>query len=225
MIRIILATISVFCFTQSVSAQSNGPLGFTWGGGSNQLEAIEQIDLSREYSSFSEPDKYFCKYETIAEERLAPDSWKLDYKYYVNNSGGISRNHAKADQSIDGRLTAYLYNIVIFDAPMKACGIFIDDQLYSITIENTQISKNDGLRSLIKDALSQNYGPEKTVCSRTGTPICFSQWISNERKIFLDWGTVDGLTYFYAPLKAQQMEAWAEYYVNFVKSATAGSDL
>jgi hypothetical protein len=226
MIRIILATISVFCFTQSVSAQSNGPLGFTWGGGNDQLKSIEKIDFSKEYNILSETDQYFCAAQATANLALAPEGWKTDYRNYVKprDMMNLEWNSAKADKSMDGRLTAYLYNVDVLGVQMKACGAFLDDQLYSIAIENRNFLKTDAIMSLVKDAIIQTYGDGKSLCSS----ICSSNWISEERKVFINWitgGRINGLTYFYGPIKSQQIESWASYYMDFVKSSTKGSDL
>lgn len=226
MIRFLLLSMSIFCSPTLLLAESTGPLGFTWGGGHDQRYTTEKLNLSRKYSILSETNQYFCVERTIANVALAPNNWKTDYRNFVKpgNMMNLVWNSAKADPSMDGRLTAYLYNISVLGVPMKACGTFLDDQLYSIAIENRNFRKTDEISSLVKDALIQTYGESKSLCSS----ICSSNWINEEREIFIEWitgGTIDGLTYFYGPIKAQQIESWASYYMDFVKSSTKDSDL
>ena len=142
--KILLASIAIFLSTQYLSAQSPGPLGFTWGEGRNQRDAVEQIDFSKKYDILSEEDQHHCAREAINYVMGAPDSWKTDYSDYISsgNSIDLARNSARADASMEGRLTAYIYNVNVLGEQMKVCGAFLDDQLYSIHIE---ISKREKL--------------------------------------------------------------------------------
>lgn len=221
MIKFLMVAISIFWSAQSVSAQNVGPMGFTWGAGYDQRQSVQQVDLSKKYDIFA-PERD-CALGAIEDLSLAPDHWKTDYRDYTSGSTwDVQGNSANADQSMGGRLTAYLYDVDVLGTPMQACGVFFDDQLYYINIKNEDFRQKEGLSNLAEDAISKNYGPEETYC---GTYVCSTRWVSEARKVYISWSTSDGLSYHYGPIKAQQMKAWTKYYLDFVQLSTTGSDL
>lgn len=226
MIKNILSCVSLcICCTAPVNAQETGPLGFIWGGDHNQLKVVGKVDLSIE-QSIRDSDAYSCALHVLEGVGMAPDSWKADYDDYLSGEYyGVDYNRAKADGTMGGRLSAYLYNVDVLGLTVKACGAFIDDQLYSINIESKNFLKRDGITSLVEDSLSQKYGSGESYCS---SGICISNWNNEEGNVFIQRTSHSmggALSYFYGPLKSKQVENWSNYYVNFIKSSTSKSSL
>lgn len=207
-----LLFISTIFLPQLASAESSGPLGFTWGAGSNQLTAIEKIDLSKEYSPFD--IEYYCAERAIKEPLAPPENWKLSYFDYSEiGPVDVEYNRAKADLSMDGRLTVYSYTVDVMGVPMTACGAFLDDQLYSVSISHSKnLGRVEGISERVEMALDNKYDALE-ICGVVGC------WVSEESKVYIELsGAYSGLDYYYAPLKAKHMENWAEFYFHFMES-------
>jgi hypothetical protein len=220
--RQVIVVLVAISYATAMFAQEAGPLGFEWGAGPDQKSSKTFVLLQTD-PSISNDDIYECNEAALSEPLDTPDDWRLKYKHFTEiNSVEVEGNYAGANPSMGGRLKAFTYKVEIFGSYFNVCGLFFDERLYTINISSKRITTEGSRRELIEKALDSNYGPGDVSCS---TRFCIFEWLSKEKKIKIDWVTFGSLRYVYAPIKAEQMEAWAQYYEEYIGEKTSNTDL
>ena len=191
--------ISVFIiFPSMLWADAPSALGFNFGSSLDRAP----VAPFKKINYFNHESRY-CLNKVISEEYSAPDKWNL--KYTDNSIRGISRYNVGSNIFMGGRLAAYFFRINIFGSPRKICGVYFNNKLFIIYIDDGEFSTEE--KELITNALIKKYGPPKTLIFSSSA---VESWHVMQHKLGIEITTsiAGGMHYYYAPIKSKAMIFW-----------------
>ena len=197
--------ISCLCGAAKAEGTSASAFGFVFGSGLAQAPVRPEIKIET-----ADYDYDYCLREISEEDATAPDAWNVKYDYDKIDGDfkwGLGNNSVGADIFMGGRISAYLFPVEILSKERKLCGVYFDDQLFLLVIDQRELSGPDYY--LAKAAIEKKYGEAYRYGSSS---ICVSEWRDDRNKLSIQmvYSLAGSLTYYYAPLKAKVLLAWID---------------
>lgn len=219
------------------STSATEPFGLKFGSprSANPYKVLRKIELRKKTKKLDAASRLCAGAVFEVQHVYAPKQWKINSdaidgfeKVPRKAKSGYDMNDNKygADFSIDGKVTAYIYNI----KGMKFCVAYFENKLFLLY---SRLGEWWDKWDIIRDRFEKLYGSPKTEYSdkRFRDKYTIHGWIDKKNKIYIEVSLVEirgydlggHLLYTYAPIKSLQIREMmkkhiAKYYKESKKS-------